>query len=72
MTYDATKYKKLRHLEVDHRTAIALADASAPNMGPVVAAIADIPTPGSATAPTCAAKINEVLAALRTAGYLAP
>jgi hypothetical protein len=37
----------------------------------LVAAIADIPSPGSATAPTCAAKINELLAALRAAGVIA-
>lgn len=36
-----------------------------------MAAIADIPSPGSATAPTCAAKINELLAAMRAAGLIA-
>lgn len=34
-------------------------------------AIADIPSPGSATAPTCAAKINELLAAMRAANLVA-
>lgn len=35
------------------------------------AAVADIATPGTATAEDCANKINAVLAALRDAGILA-
>jgi hypothetical protein len=73
MTYNATKYSGWRSLKVSPRLALALADDSAPKTIPaVLATIADIPTPGSATAPTCAAKINELLASLRSAGYLAP
>ena len=36
------------------------------------AAVADIPTPASATATDCANKINALLASLRTAGLLTP
>ena len=35
------------------------------------AAVADIPTPGSATASDCATKINALLASLRAAGVIA-
>ncbi|MEM6553533.1 MAG: hypothetical protein AAF750_15565 [Planctomycetota bacterium] len=38
----------------------------------LAAAVADIPTPASATAEDCANTINALLAALRTAGLIAP
>lgn len=72
MAYSVAKYKAWRSLKVDRRIALALANDAAPRSGVGIAAVADIPTPGSATAPTCAAKINELLAAMRTAGDLAP
>lgn len=45
--------------------------AGAAREGKQAAAVANIPTPGSATAADCANKINELLTALRTAGLIA-
>lgn len=76
MTYSTTKYNKLKTLRVPRVTALALSDDSNPlgvmSSSAVAAAVADIPTPGSTTAAICGAKINELLASLRTAGLLAP
>lgn len=71
MAYSATNYKKWRSLRMDRRTALALADTTSPKPGAVAAAVANIPTPASATAEDCATKINDLLAKLRTAGYIA-
>jgi hypothetical protein len=45
-------------------------DAGKAREGQQAAAVADIPTPASATATECANKINALLAALRAAGLL--
>ncbi|CAM5603728.1 hypothetical protein GCM10010256_52500 [Streptomyces coeruleorubidus] len=44
--------------------------AGATREGKQAAAVADIPTPGTATATDCANKINALLAALRAAGLM--
>lgn len=44
--------------------------AGATREGKQAAAVADIPTPGTATATDCANKINALLASLRAAGLL--
>jgi acetolactate synthase small subunit len=47
------------------------AEEVAASVGLVAAAVADIPTPATATAEDCANKINALLASLRAAGILA-
>lgn len=69
MAYNKTKFDKLISLEVPYKIALALSDDSAP-LGKGTA-VADIPTPGSATAATTATKVNELLASLRAAGLIA-
>lgn len=68
MTYNKAKFEKLISLEVPYKIALALSDDSAP-LGKG-AAVADIPSPGSATAATTATKVNELLASLRAAGLI--
>lgn len=72
MAYDQSTFRKLHSAGVDVDGALILAQLKTDLDGKKAAAVADIPTPGSATAATCANKVNELLAALRAAGLLAP
>lgn len=75
MPYNATKYQQLRALGVERDLARQLADNNSPipsvsQLPTKMPAIADLA--GGADLPTTVAKVNALLAALRTAGYLAP
>lgn len=68
MAYDKTKYGQWRTLKLSHKEALALAADDAPKMGAKMPAIADLGA--SPTAAQVGTKVNDLLAALRTAGYL--
>ena len=71
MAYDKAKFDKLISLEVPYKIALALSDSTNPlAVAGKGVAVADIPTPGSATAATTATKVNELLASLRAAGII--
>lgn len=73
MSYDQTKYKSLRTLQVPFQTALALADDAAPDLSNLtaLAAIPDLNT-GTATTAQISTTVNLILARLRSQGLIAP
>lgn len=69
MAYDQTKYKALRSLEVDRKTALALSDTSNP-LGTLTGDKTTIANSNAADVPTLVTHFNALLTELRDRGVI--